>query len=275
MAVGILSQEDSRATTALTGEAGRSGIAAPPAVVGDPRDPATWKLPVEAYAPTASETRVVSVARDKLIDECMAKAGFEQWVPAPDLPALGGDTPTDWRYGVHDAAQAAQHGYHPDPARQQAYDEALAVGAVDRSGADDGVLKACAATADAQVPPVQEASIVQEINTQSFKAAEESPSVEEAFRQWSACMKSKGYVYARPMDANDDPRFAARDEVTDLEIATAKADVACRDRYQVEKTWFEAEVQLQQSGIKKHHAALEAARVQHKATVAKATALAR
>ncbi|WP_432077002.1 hypothetical protein [Streptomyces wuyuanensis] len=262
-------------TTPLNGEADRPGIAAPPAVVGDPRDPSTWKLPVEAYAPTASETRVISVARDKLIDECMAKAGFEQWVPAPDLPELGGDTPTDWRYGVHDAAQAAKHGYHPDPARQRAYDEALAVGAVDRSGADEGALKGCATTADAQVPPAQEAGIVQEINAQSFKAAEDSPSVEEAFRQWSACMKSKGYVYARPMDANDDPRFAARDEVTDLEIATAKADVECRDRHQVEKTWFDAEVRLQQSAIKKHHAALVAARAQSKATVAKATALAK
>ena len=118
----------------------RAGVAAPVAkgFVGDPEDPATWRLPVETYAPTKAQTRMVSATRDELIDACMDKKGFPEWTPAPDLPDLGGTTLTDWRYGIHDAEEAHAYGYHPDPEAQKAYDGALAK---DQSGNENASFK--------------------------------------------------------------------------------------------------------------------------------------
>ena len=58
-----------------------------------------------------------------------------------------------------------------------------------------------------------------------------APSVVDAFAKWSSCMKARGYSYAKPMDAGDDSRFSDPYNVTDEEIATAKADVSsnCQD----------------------------------------------
>ncbi|MEU3051519.1 hypothetical protein ABZ705_34425 [Streptomyces sp. NPDC006984] len=257
------------------GTAGKPREAVPTGVVGNPSDPATWKLPIETYMVTPAEARLISGSRDSLIDKCMAEAGFEQWVSAPDLPEVAGSTLTDWRYGIHDAEAAAKHGYHPDPAQQQAYDEAMSAGAVDKSGADDGALRRCVESVDSKAPIAQPSSLVQSINNGSYKAAERSPGVVKVFAQWSACMKAKGYSYAKPMDANEDPRFGQPNRVTKLEIETAVADVACRDRYQVEKVWFDTEVGLQQKEIAKDRAQLDAVQATNRSAVAKASALAK
>ncbi|GGQ49583.1 hypothetical protein ACFFKE_08700 [Streptomyces mutabilis] len=245
------------------------------ATVGDPDDPATWKLPIEAYLPTQAEHRLVSSNRDETIDACMADAGYPEWTPAPDLPAIGGKTLTDWRYGIHDATKAAERGYHPDAEAQKAYDAAMEEGAVDESNADEGSLRNCVAQADGTVPALPADDLVQQIGGDAFRQAERDPKVVAAFAQWSSCMKDKGYDYVKPMDANDDPQFSDPSTVTDTEIATAKADVACRDKHQVEKTWFDAEAKLQQTSIAQHEDELNQVAAGTRAVVAKAKAAAR
>ncbi|MGW0565589.1 hypothetical protein ACWDZ4_34635 [Streptomyces sp. NPDC003016] len=246
---------------------------APKAYVGDPGNPATWRLPIETYMPTRAETRLISGARDSLIDECMKSAGYEKWNPAPDLPTLGGKTLTDWRYGIHDAEKAAKRGYHPGAAEQEAYDQALSAGAVDTSGADEGTLRNCVQTVDEQAPAAQPDHLVQKIDGEAYKEAAKDPKVTAVFAKWSSCMKAKGYSYEKPMDANEDSRFSDPHEVTELEIATATADVACRDRYGVEKVWFDTEVPLQQQAIKANQTALDGVRADNKAAAAKASGL--
>jgi hypothetical protein len=251
-------------------------VAAPPntnakAVVVDPQNPATWKLPVEAFMATKAETRLISEARDSLIDKCMEDAGFEKWTPAPDLPELGGTTLVDWRYGIHDADAAAERGYHPAAEQQQAYDEAMMAGAVDESGADEGKLRGCVQAADGQAPSAQPADLVQRIGGDSFRQSKKDPNVVAVFAKWSSCMKAKGYSYKEPMEANDDARFSDHRKVTALEIATAKADIQCRDRYSVEKTWFDAEAKQQLKAIEKNRPALEEVKANNKAAVAKAS----
>ncbi|MGI5399211.1 hypothetical protein ACQEVG_07075 [Streptomyces sp. CA-135486] len=245
------------------------------AAVGDPQNPATWKLPVEAFMTTKAEARLISNARDSLIDKCMEDAGFDRWTPAPDLPEPGGTTLVDWRYGIHDAETAAGRGYHPAAEQQQAYDEAMMAGAVDESGADEGKLRACVQAADGQAPPAQPAELVQRINGESFMQSKNDPNVVAALAKWSSCMKAKGYSYKEPMEANDDPRFNDQHKVTALEIATAKADIQCRDRYSVEKTWFDAEVKLQLKAIEENRPALEKVKARNKAAVAKASTIAK
>ncbi|MFH8465346.1 hypothetical protein [Streptomyces sp. NPDC017991] len=258
--------------TAPASAAGRPE--APVTSAGDAEDPATWQLPIAAYMPTAAQTRMASGLRDGLIDACMEDAGFAAWTPAPDLPAIGGKTLTDWRYGIHDDALAARNGYHPAPAEQRAYDEALAEGAVDESGADDGQVRQCAEQSSGDVPALQTADLVAQIDGDTYRAAMEDPAVVAAFGQWSSCMTDKGYSYAKPMDANDDPAFTDPNTITPAEIATATADVACRDEHKVEKTWFDTEVVLQKAAIKKNQAALDKIKDTTRASAAQAEAYA-
>ncbi|MEU5583320.1 hypothetical protein ABZ791_37900 [Streptomyces huasconensis] len=223
------------------------------AYVGSSNDPATWRLPVEAYIPTAEQARLVTTTRDQLIDTCMSTAGYDDWEPAPELPELGGKTLTDWRYGIHDARLTAERGYHPAEAEQKAYDEAMEAGAVDESGADDATLRGCVAKADGKVPDPQPPAVVQEISGAAFEKSQKTPEVTAVFAKWSSCMKDKGYdSYKQPLDASDDPRFANPDKVTAQEIATARADISCRDRYGVARTWFDAESKIQRAEIAKH-----------------------
>lgn len=220
------------------------------AYVGSSDDPATWRLPIQAYLPTATQARLVTKSRDQLIDACMSAAGYDAWEPAPDLPAVGGKTLTDWRYGIHDGQLAAKRGYHPAQDEQEAYDKAMEAGAVDTSGADEATLRRCVGQADGKVPDPQASAIVQQISGDAYEKSAKAPEVVAVFAKWSSCMKGKGYPsYERPMDASDDPRFADPHKVTGKEIATATADIACRDTYDVARTWFDAEAKIQRAEI--------------------------
>ncbi|MFH8553290.1 hypothetical protein ACH4FE_06580 [Streptomyces celluloflavus] len=222
------------------------------ASMGDPGDPATWRLPIEAYMPAKAQERLVTSTRDELIDQCMDKAGYPAWKPAPDLPAVGGKTLTDWRYGIHDVQIAAKRGYHPDADEQKAYDEAMRTGAVDTSGAPDDAVRACVAQVDRQVPVAQPAEIVQQISGDAFTESQKDPKVVAVFAKWSSCMKEKGYIYSKPLDASDDPHFNDPGQVTQLEIKTAEADITCRGQYNVARTWFDTESAIQRAKIADH-----------------------
>ncbi|MET9518250.1 hypothetical protein [Streptomyces sp. NPDC002994] len=216
------------------------------AYIGDPEDPATWKLPVEAYLPTKAEARLMSSSRDDVIKQCMADAGFPDWQPAPDLPTVGGTTLTDWRYGIHDLALAKQNGYHPDSEQQAANEAALA--SDESMNADQDILRSCASKTDDTGASVQHSPLVNQINGSSYQQSTESAAVKKVFALWSACMKAKGYTYREPLDASDS-FSAGSDEISEAEKQTAVADVGCRDQHHVEKTWFEAEAAIQQKAI--------------------------
>lgn len=258
------SQDDERSTSAAGQPSALSGRAS-----GD--NPAQWHLPIEAYMPTEKQRHLMAGARDGLIDACMKEAGHEEWTPAPDLPALGGKSLVDWRYGIHDANLAAARGYKPAAGEQEAYDRAAEDGAVDSAGGDETALKGCAEKADGTAPAAQRAGLVQQISGDSFEGSMKDPAVVEAFGKWSACMAKKGYTYKKPMDANDDVRFADPYHVSSEEKETAKADISCRDQNHVQQTWFDAEVTLQESAIKKNQKALNEVKKANDAAVARAS----
>ncbi|MEW2437629.1 hypothetical protein AB0952_26320 [Streptomyces caniferus] len=254
-----------------------SAAGQPPALSGrsaSDDNPAHWHLPIEAYMPTEKQKQLIAGARDSLIDACMKEAGHEEWTPAPDLPALGGKSLVDWRYGIHDAALAAERGYKPAAGEQEAYDRAAEDGAVGSSGGDETVLKGCVQKAAGPASADQRSELVQQISGDSFEASTKDPAVVEAFAKWSACMAKKGYAYKKPMDANDDDRFADPYHVSSEEKETAKADISCRGQSHVQQTWFDAEVTLQESAIKKHQKALNEVKKANGAAVARASAVA-
>ncbi|MGC9540904.1 hypothetical protein [Streptomyces sp. UG1] len=241
-------------------------IATPSASVPfDAADPATWVLPIEGYLPSDTERKQISQARKTLAGDCMKRFGFS-WQPAPDLPRLGPKTLVDWRYGIHDMALAEERGYKPAAAEQEEYDQAVQAGAVDgtsgtglQAQALEGGAKevggkpvpegGCMGEADRKISAGSvNTTVAQTISNESFAESQQSPEVIEAFKTWSACMKKSGFDYERPLDASDDPRFGSRD-VTPLEIRTATADISCRDKGNVAKVWFDAEVTIQQEKI--------------------------
>ncbi|MFF2526985.1 hypothetical protein [Streptomyces liangshanensis] len=234
-------------------------------MVFDVKDPSTWTLPIQAYLPSDSEMAQISQARKQLIADCMEGFGFE-WTPAPDLPRVGGKNMLDWRYGIHDIALAEVRGYKPDAENQEAYDQAMEDGAVDGTAASDPESQALDGTAKEmkgkKVPPggcqgqadelidgeKLDTPLARGVNVEVFMKSQESDQVVKAFSAWSACMKGKGYDYAAPLDASDDPRFASKD-VTPLEISTATADIDCREKTDVSKIWYDAEMALQTRAI--------------------------
>ncbi|MFE2554232.1 hypothetical protein ACFXGI_37855 [Streptomyces sp. NPDC059355] len=75
-------------------------------------------------------------------------------------------------------------------------------------------------------------------------------------------MAEKDFTYAKPMDADHDPRFRPRPDhtVASVETATAVADPGCRTAGHVTETWHAAEVRVQQESIAGHRGALDADR---------------
>ncbi|MGW5531617.1 hypothetical protein [Streptomyces xanthochromogenes] len=262
-------------TSPPAGGSGQAKVAATPVArrpVDDRSDPATWTLPIEPYLFSKAEVRAMNRSRDRLIADCAKDAGLPDSGPAYDGPGADGRTETDLRYGIHDAALAARRGYHPDAADQEARDRAMAAGAVDPAGADADVLRGCSASAGLTVPAPVQAEVVQAIMRDSYAESAKTPEVVAVFARWSACMKAKGYSYAKPTDVDDDPRFHARDGVGDVEIATATADVACRTRIPVAKVWFEAESALQTKAIRANQDVLNTVRAGVEQAVGRAAA---
>ncbi|KOT99370.1 hypothetical protein ADK70_03940 [Streptomyces rimosus subsp. pseudoverticillatus] len=250
-------------------------------------DPATWTLPIEAYLPTDDDEQQVKKARTLLVGDCMKDLGFD-WRPAPDLPKLGPKTLTDWRYGIHDAVLAKKRGYKPDAAEQAAYDRVMSQGAVEdttEEGAEGKALNGGVAEVGGKAVPkggclgqanqkisdgaLERTAKAQEIANDAFTRSKRESKVIKAFAAWSSCMKEHGYNYKEPLDASDDSRFSSP-EVTKLEIATATADIACRDRTHVAKIWFDAESELQKQAIDKNIEELVEARKSLDDTIKKA-----
>lgn len=275
VAVIAIPDHDSPDSEAKAADAKPAPLAPAKATVGDPDDPATWRLPIEAYMPAPSAARTITNVRDDVMDACMSKAGFDGWKPAPDLPNIDGASFTDGRYGISDAEQAAKYGYHRDPELMKAYNDAMTEGAVDESGADEGQVRQCAQEADTNVTAAQTDPLVGQIDIEGYKASLTDPAVVDVFAKWSACMKDKGYTYATPPDVQEDPQFTDPENITPEEIATAKADISCRDQYPVAQVWFGAEVKIQQAAIAKNQDALDRIRTGNQTQAAKAAKLAR
>jgi hypothetical protein len=209
--------------------------------------------------PSSRQARGVTATRDEMMDACMEEAGFPQWEPSPSLPTLGGDNDMDARYGINDLDQARNFGYHPDPEAQKAYDDAINADIAGNATTDQKSLLDCVTRTNQSAPRVSTPELIDRIGGNSWKEAQETPAVRKVFADWSACMKDKGYTYAEPMDANDDPAWAASEpgKASARERAVAVADVECRDEHHVEKTWFDAETLIQQHDIQQHSADLD------------------
>ncbi|MDH6711075.1 hypothetical protein P3T27_007827 [Kitasatospora sp. MAA19] len=209
---------------------------------------------------TDDEQSQLGRAMSALTEDCMHKAGYGSWNPAPELPKMGPKTLTDLRYGIHDAALVGKRGYHPDAAEKAAHDAAVEAAIAGRSGgAATAAENGCGQQSKQKIGDSQSGfQLAEQLANDAFTKAEKEPEVAAAFTQWSTCMKESGYNYREPLDAVDDPKFAR--DVTKAEIDTALADLNCRSRTNVALVWYEAEVRLQKAALEKNAQALQGGR---------------
>ncbi|MFB6578787.1 hypothetical protein ACFCYC_15465 [Streptomyces sp. NPDC056402] len=281
--------------------------AGPPAAaphVGTPADPATWTLPLSRYRADEAERKTVARAEFSLLQRCAQR--FDITIePDPELPPVGGRNVMDWRYGIHDPAQIAEQGYKPDPVQRARYEEVLRETARKPLPTPDErvVLMGSAVPDDVRGRASEEARsghrhgrqipeggclgearralgtstdgtprLADRLFNASSPAAEQGPDVTAAFTRWSQCMADAGFVYAKPMDANDDPKFGlgSSGAATPVEIATARADLTCRIRHRVAQTWHAAETRIQEQNIRDNQAELDGERAAWQETLARA-----
>ncbi|MGI5470007.1 hypothetical protein [Streptomyces sp. CA-132043] len=217
-------------------------------------------LPFDAYQLSLAEYYTVSTAQDRLIRACMGRLGHE-WT-AVDRPAQAVELKNRRRYGVIEPAVAKRFGYHApkellDPyqvaqleeEREAALSPEAKKAALDPS---DG----CSLKAHRQLlrGTATDYRKLDTLDTKNFKDSQTAPAVKRAVRAWSTCMHDEGYDYPSPEEAVNDPRWweNATASASRQEITTARADVRCKQRTDLVRTWFAAEKNLEESTVRQH-----------------------
>lgn len=239
-------------------------------------------LPIDAYLLTDEQSDQLAEADKTLRERCMQRFGFDYHVPE----ATGGYRPesrTVLRYGVTDAAEAADFGYKPAGSEKHAGTKQKPV---PMSGSMSMVLNG---TTDPHVKPGSkqaaggqtyngqkvprggcvgeakakllagdangsggDAEIANRINSDSWTKSYEDSRVRATFTKWSACMKADGYTYADPIKANNDPEWNRSTAATARERTVAAADARCKVKNNVVGVWYTVEVAYQDQMIEQH-----------------------
>lgn len=229
-----------------------------------PRPPAPTRevrnlvLPLDTYSLDGPQAARIAVAQDRLIGSCMARRGF-QWLRLPERRTES--WPNRGRYGLIEAEPAKRYGYHPLPdPRSEAAEAWIArreegltpkerTAAYGRDGTS-GCEQEAARELLRNVPKVDFGRL-DRISADTYERAKRHPDVVKAFARWSACMRAEGFRYPDPMAANNDPRWTG-DSPSQAEIATARADVACKRRTSLVRVWWRTEADYQERQIQRH-----------------------
>ncbi|MFD5467591.1 hypothetical protein ACFWIQ_32965 [Kitasatospora sp. NPDC127059] len=205
--------------------------------------------PIDAYLPTAAQSRTVARAAYLTSARCLRRLGISE-PPGPDPARTEGADDRDVRsqlYGYFAPERVATTGYDavvaPGTGQPASAATRQALTGRDATGAP---------ITEYQGKPVPEGGCLQEgldaVGGSRFLHSDPSalpdggpkepltdPRVVAADRRWSGCMKEHGFAYATPADAYLDPRWrdSARSSGTSVthspaEIATATADDACK-----------------------------------------------
>ncbi len=241
------------------------------------------KLPMGPYLLSTQEMDDLTTARDIFLRRCAGGFGVE--LPAhPKQRRLGPITYTERRYGLADPALAAEDGYHlgdrdarhaPKPAGPElsAAQELVLTGTPPPAATPEPKSRSRSTRPrhhGRQIPAdgcLGEANrklggswgdpeIVERIDATSVLQAAKDGRVVAVFRDWSACMKARGYRYAAPWDPANDGRFAGPHS-SPTEVAVATADVACKQKTNVVGVWYAVDAAYQRAFIARHRVALD------------------
>lgn len=256
------------------------------------RDATNLTLPLDAYSFDDHDYIMVKRAQARLVADCMQRFGVaypSDVTPAALVPGTGFpdlDHPNVRRYGLLDAAAAATRGYDPPPDPTAAGDK------TDPKKGDGGIMltprvllllngkpppefagtmpadvdgnrlpaDGCTGAAQRRLAGGTTAQSIQlpsVLGAGTARLAENDSRVRTAMTAWSACMKRDGYQYRSSREPNNvgwpEPPGAA-------EIATATADVACKQQTNLVGIWSAVESAYQKQTIERHSRQLAALR---------------
>jgi hypothetical protein len=240
------------------------------------------RLPMAWYSYSVDDNTVIESAQHVLTRRCLKTYGIQYEPPQQPLDA---PRSADRRYGLSSATEAALYGYHPNRDIAQLPDgpdlpkDALTVfygkrGAPQEGGGekltykgkavpDDGCFGQSVAKLSQEYDDPAGAAIASRIANESYEESLADPAVKEAFRKWSACMRSSGFRYSSPMEPLNNPAFQGND-ISAKEKQTATADVRCKKETRLLDIWFKAETGIQKAEIEKNYVALEKLRAAHR-----------
>ncbi|MGW3493905.1 hypothetical protein [Streptomyces sp. NPDC001020] len=267
-----------------SGGTGKAGSA--PKVASTPKLTSTTdqSLPIEAYLLSTDQQKQMNDAAVVLRRKCMQRFGLTYQYQ----PIQGKFEPksiTQFRYGVTDADEVAVHGYKPagsekpvvkpPPQKESPAATMVLTGTTDpkvkpgsaaaKGGQDYNGQKVpaggCLGEANRKLGAsgpsgYSDAEIAVKVNVESFDKSYTDSRVRAVFAKWSQCMKEKGYTYADPMKAGDDPEWAKTVTATPREQQVASADVACKHKYNVLGVWYSVDVAYQKQMIEQNAEAL-------------------
>ncbi|MFF2350014.1 hypothetical protein ACFVVL_09555 [Kitasatospora sp. NPDC058115] len=252
-------------------------VSAPPTIASA----ADRALPIDPYLLSYEQRDQLERAASVLVSRCMARFGIQYQAP-PQMPA--GNRPrsrTDRRYLEMTAAGARANGYHgaegdrptaapPPPPLSDATRLVL-------TGSADANAKNGQGGQDYNGTPVPkggclgeskdrlgagpanngggDAQLARDIDAGAREKSKTDERVLGVFRSWSACMRTRGYDYPDPIKVLDDPRWASP-APTEVERATAVADVACKEQTNVVGVWFAVEAAYESLLIEQNAPAL-------------------
>jgi hypothetical protein len=249
-------------------------------------------LPLDAYDPDLDTLTVQAEASRRLTDECLVAAGYDPvpagLVPVPVEPDIDRQLMVMHDYGVVDAGYARQHGYRTPQAQLEAERLAGAGGPTLREqyGIDDAwglAMQQCGQQAGEQLrggeqdmaDPAHPANTFGRLAGVAHDATAADDRVLAVTQAWSACMAGKGYAYDTPLDPLDDVPVEPAPTLPPLseqEVATALADVACKQEVGFEAVWFAVEAEHQQAQIDAHPDEIAAAQAWYSAMADRARA---
>lgn len=266
--------------------------AAPPAPASDGSD---IRMPLDAFSSTdAADEEVLKQANDVLVQRCMVQRGFTDTAPAPSSSTQPASGPRPEPYGVTDLATAREFGYGSAgrtanmasggssgvPTIDQLINEhgtawvVAMFGAVPPAAPAKGAPQGCVDAGPAGLYDSAyghiDRSIVGELADQATQHTEADPRVLTVERAWSSCLAKQGFSYDTPMLAAGQKRTTP---ASATEIATAVADVGCKQQTNLPGVWVAVESGYQQQLVNQNAAALDEFHQDYLGLLAKARAL--
>ncbi|MBT2264460.1 hypothetical protein [Rhodococcus erythropolis] len=239
----------------------------------EPGEMRNFTLPLDAYI-TAPAVEVLE-AENVLVRKCMAEFGFTGEYVGTDSPDSG-PPPNERRYWLVSNSDATTLGYHSrwaDVAKARSdstvewspAEEALLTGRGPNAlqgrmipkGGCLGEARRTLAMGVPELPTMEGAPVLEDGSGTSVSAIADhlaagsynrmlnDSRVMNSVAEWRTCMEGKGFHYESPQNANNDPRWSG-DGASEEEIATATADVACKQQTDLVSTMATVETAYQQ-----------------------------
>lgn len=252
----------------------------------------TLAFPLASYEPDAQQSGMLAEAQDVLIDQCMRRYGFLYELRRSAGSAATGDEGR--RYGLSDAAEAAQHGYaNPEigrvqkpPQKPMGPNEKLVLGGleVDPSlpvpmNQEEAEKSDVAATVvgGQKVPaggcrresflklyaPSKDSvdvMVSQNFRFDGYARSQEDSRVRKVIKSWSACMGKAGYTVDSPM--GPPPGIGDSNFSSPQAIAIAKQDVQCKKETNLVGVWYTVETAYQKRLVEQNAETLDRAKKQ-------------